>query len=389
MTQRKDRTPEPRKLPRSEVHVVVGGQFGSEGKGAFVSALHERLVRRGFDVTGIRVGGPQAGHTSFYRGRAYKWQQLPAFGAAARPGRDRLVIGPGAEVDPEQFARERAWVPPGVEVEVSEAATLMRPRYSSQEALEHLGERLGSTQHGVGAARAARIWREALTVGQSFSGQVEVAWPAGVMFPSPDASPLDSMHPWGDAVIVEGTQGMGLSLHSSFYPFCTSGDVDPASTLALAGFPPMRWGRREFPRLRVWVVFRPFPIRVGGNSGPLLDETTWENLGLPEERTTVTNRVRRVGRWDPVLYHSSMRRAGPEAVPVLMMLDQLDGGAAGLGRRTDGGEPSELDPATRGFTHSRLMQAAHRLLRTEVSWGYCGTSPFSGLWADELMEYLP
>jgi adenylosuccinate synthase len=56
----------------------------------------------------------------------------------------------------------------------------------------------------------------------------------------------------------------------------------------------------------VWLVARVFPIRVAGASGPLKGETTWEELGLPEERTTVTHKVRRVGEWDSELIRQAV-----------------------------------------------------------------------------------
>jgi adenylosuccinate synthase len=101
-------------------------------------------------------------------------------------------------------------------------------------------------------------------------------------------------------VLIEGTQGFGLSLyHSDHYPKTTSRDTSAAGFLSEVGVSP---------RLvtDIVVVFRTFPIRVAGaQAGPLGDEITWEQIraesGYPSditEMTTVTNKVRRVGRFD-------------------------------------------------------------------------------------------
>jgi hypothetical protein len=76
--------------------------------------------------------------------------------------------------------------------------------------------------------------------------------------------------------------------------------------------------------MSVWAVARVYPIRVAGPSGPLVNETTWEALGLPEERTTVTKKVRRVGGWDPHLVAGAVEANGgaPTVKIALTMLDQ-------------------------------------------------------------------
>jgi adenylosuccinate synthase len=89
----------------------------------------------------------------------------------------------------------------------------------------------------------------------------------------------------------------------------------------MAGISP--WAA-EVDQFEVWVVIRVYPIRVAGNSGPLTGETTWEALGLPEEYTTVTKKVRRVGTFDPILVRRAIaENGGHSRVHVaLMMLDQ-------------------------------------------------------------------
>jgi adenylosuccinate synthase len=84
--------------------------------------------------------------------------------------------------------------------------------------------------------------------------------------------------------------------------------------------------------LAIWPVFRTFPIRVAGNSGPLKDELTWEQMAeitnghAQPELTTVTQLVRRIGRWDADLARAAMRANGAPSKsirPVLTFLDYL------------------------------------------------------------------
>lgn len=76
---------------------------------------------------------------------------------------------------------------------------------------------------------------------------------------------------------------------------------------------------------RTWVVARVYPIRVAGNSGPMKGETTWEALGLEPEKTTVTQKIRRVGAWDADLVRRAVQANGGEKSVrvVITMLDQV------------------------------------------------------------------
>jgi len=146
----------------------------------------------------------------------------------------------------------------------------------------------------------------------------------------------------GKDIQIEGTQGYLLSLHHRNYPQVTSSDCTALDFLTMARIAP--WVVRP-EDLEVWVTYRPFPIRVAGNSGPLTGETTWEQLGLEPELTTVTKKVRRVGVWDGVLaseaatanlFGTGMNPGGTTARPAhnplrfaLTMADQIDSGLAG------------------------------------------------------------
>ena len=118
--------------------------------------------------------------------------------------------------------------------------------------------------------------------------------------------------------MIEGTQGYGLGLHAGLYPQCTSNDARAIDFLAMAGVNP--WDGWD--RFQVIGATRTNPIRVAGNSGPLKGETTWEDLGQQSERTTVTQKTRRVGEWDAELVSNAVRRGGIHAI-ALTMVDKV------------------------------------------------------------------
>jgi adenylosuccinate synthase len=128
----------------------------------------------------------------------------------------------------------------------------------------------------------------------------------------------------GQRILIEGTQGYGLSLlQSDYWPKATSRDTSAAGFLAEAGL-----SRLDVDD--VTMVIRCHPIRVAGDSGPLKEETTWESIaaeaGLPldyREYTTVTGKVRRIGRFDSYLVRGAIAANNPSRV-VLNHLDYVD-----------------------------------------------------------------
>jgi adenylosuccinate synthase len=186
---------------------------------------------------------------------------------------------------------------------------LVREQYAASSESTDLVTRIGSTGKGVGAARADRIMREAgIYGGPTDVGRMARDWVDTLSYP----------------VIIEATQGYGLGLHAGFYPKCTSRDVRSIDVLAEVGISPWQPG---VDRVITWVVFRPNPIRVAGDSGPLTAETSWEDLGLEPEFTTVTKKMRRVGGWNVDLALDAMAaNGGPSPVvrPILMFADYID-----------------------------------------------------------------
>jgi adenylosuccinate synthase len=139
----------------------------------------------------------------------------------------------------------------------------------------------------------------------------------------------------GGRVLVEGTQGFGLSvLHGGYYPYATSRDTSAAGALAETGLSPLDVDD-------VTLVVRAFPIRVGGNSGPLPNETTWERVTMAGghdhdlmEFTTVTRRLRRVAEFTPELVVRALQCNRPTRL-VMNHLDYVDHCACTTEQLTD------------------------------------------------------
>jgi adenylosuccinate synthase len=299
--------------------VVVGGQFGSEGKGkvsAFVTQQED------IDIC-VRCGGPNSGHSFVNeKGETVILRQLPT---GFVRNQTRLLIPAGGLIDPDvlkdeikklRIAADRVGVDPNCFV--------IDAKDSENERALRLQERLSSTLCGVGSAVARRAlraqdarlakdvldqhpWLEDLIVKHGVSAEINAG--------------LDSEK----KVLIEGTQGFGLSLyHSSHYPYCTSRDTTAAGFLSEVGVSPLRV-------TEIVVVFRTFPIRVAGiQAGPLKDEIDWKTIrresGYPhelEELTSVTRKVRRVGRFDWELAQSAVLVNGPTRLAV-NGLDYLD-----------------------------------------------------------------
>ena len=271
--------------------VVVGGQYGSEGKGkisAFITK-HEDI-----DIC-VRCGGPNSGH-SFVdeNGNTVVLRQLPTGFVNART---RLLIPAGALIDPKVLKQEIETLRLSpARVGVDSKCFVIDEKDRQQERELHLKERLSSTLCGVGAAQARRVLRgEDAKLARDLTGVY--SWLDPYLTDTSDE--VNSALDRDKKVLVEGTQGFGLSIYSDHYPKTTSRDTTAAGFLSEVVVSP---------RLvtEIVVVFRTFPIRVAGEqAGPLENEITWERIqvesGYPypiSEWTTVTRKLRRVGRFD-------------------------------------------------------------------------------------------
>ena len=298
--------------------VIVGGQFGSEGKGKV--AQHWAQARGA--AAAVRVGGSNSGHTTLADalGERRVLRQLPT--AALLP--DVLcVLPPGSYIDPEVLLREVAALDlPPQRLAIDPLAMLIGPDDVATERRGSLGPAIGSTCSGTGAAVARRIAR-------SDAGRLAATHPALQPFLRPSGGILRDLLDRGHRVVCEGTQGFGLSLlHSRHYPKVTSRDTSAAAVISEAGLSPLDVDE-------VVLVLRAFPIRVAGASGPFgAPELDWGAIAAEgghtdalAEFTSVTGRLRRVARFDAGLVREAIRVNQPTTV-ILNHVDYVDAAAS-------------------------------------------------------------
>jgi adenylosuccinate synthase len=302
--------------------IVVGGQYGSEGKGKVVALLAMRASSQWL----VRCGGPNSGHTVTIDGKDVILRQVPS---CSEPYRATFCLAAGcaidegvllSELDLLRIDRERIVIDP--------RAVVITERDREVEHRELAG--IASTCSGTGAALARRMARKA---------DVRLAKDSDVLGARcrvETLAPLlhDALDNGGD-VIVEGTQGFALSLlHGPDYPFVTSRDTTAAGFAMEVGLSP---------RLidNIVMVIRTFPIRVGGPSGPFRDEISWGEIqrlsSAPEvmpEYTSVTKRLRRVAKFDIELVKLACKYNRPTSLAVMGM-DRLDYANTGVANFTE------------------------------------------------------
>lgn len=295
------------------VLAVVGGQYGSEGKGNVVNFLANQ-----YDVH-VRTGAPNAGHSFWHDGRKWVMQSIPCGWTNSDA---KLVIGRGALINPEILVKEISMLVEGgydicKRLYIDPMAGVLDPAYHKEEGGVdgEMHRRIGSTGEGVGIARVRRIERDPNRF--KFMGEVAREYNLEQFLVEDTPDLLASLRLEGKDILLEGTQGSGLSLIHGPWPYCTSNDTNAAQMAADAGIPPHYV-------TAVMLVARTFPIRVAGNSGPLSFELSWaemsDEVGRPlEERTTVTKKIRRVGRWDWDLINRAITLNGPTSVALTFM----------------------------------------------------------------------
>ena len=295
------------------VDVLIGAQWGSEGKGHVAWYL-----AREYDVL-VRVGGPNAGHSTI---DPYKFHLLPS-GTIVNP-RARLLIGPGATLAVPTLLREIedcAVTPERLSIDPQ--AMIIEPDDIEYETANLAG--IGSTAQGGGFAAARRLMRGGLREGAPVRLARDV--PEFAPYIRSTLQQLEDAYCKSQRVFVEGTQGAGLSLYHGPFPYVTSRDTTACGTLAECGIPPKRVRR-------VIMVVRSYPIRVGGTSGPLPQEISWDvvaaRAGLDpvqlkkREITTTTGRDRRVGEFDWEQFRRACSLNAPTDL-ALTFADYLDG----------------------------------------------------------------
>jgi adenylosuccinate synthase len=291
------------------VTVVVGGQFGSEGKGKVAHYLAREMNAR----IVVRCGGPNSGHTVIdEHGSARIFQQLPT--ASILPD-VMLAICAGSYIDLNILFREiKETKLDAGRLIIDPDAVIITAELKAREAQCGLIRKIGSTGSGTGAAVAARINREESLL---FAKDIPDLKPYIADVSEILRNVLNSR----ERIIIEGTQGFGLSpIHSRFYPYTTSRDTTAAAFIAETGLSPLDVDD-------VVLTIRAFPIRVAGNSGHLDNEINWETItkegSFPKpiiEKSSVTKQVRRVARFTPGI----VRKAIVVNTPTKIVLNHLD-----------------------------------------------------------------
>jgi adenylosuccinate synthase len=291
--------------------IVVGGQYGSEGKGKVVALLANRSNSPWL----VRCGGPNSGHTVTIDGRDVILRQVPC---CSEPQRATFCISAGCAIDETILLQELDLLNIDRErIVVDPRAVIVTEADRDAERLELTD--IASTCSGTGAASVRRMSR---------SSEVHLAKTSEVMLRrcrvETVAPLLHSVLYNGGDVIVEGTQGFALSLlHGPDYPFVTSRDTTAAGFAMEVGLSPRSIND-------IVMVVRTFPIRVGGSSGPFAREISWEQIagysGAPTvfpEYTSVTKRLRRVAEFDIEAVKVACRYNRPTSLAV-MGLDRLE-----------------------------------------------------------------
>ena len=317
-------------LPRSRerlgyVDVLVGAQYGSEGKGhiaAYLAGEYDLLVR---------VGGPNAGH--WVPGDPpYAHHHLPS---GTLKSTARLLLGPGAVLNVKSLLEEIAYC------DVDYRRLSIDPQAMIIEDADIAGEvelerRIGSTRQGVGRATARKVLRaEDVRLAKNMPELAPYVRPAiGVV--------QDVLSKRG-RIMLEGTQGTGLSLHHGPYPHVTSRETTASGCLADAGIAPHTVRR-------VVMVARTYPIRVesppGGTSGPLPGEIDAVTVSLRSgtdlstieetEITTTTKKKRRIAEfnWSMMRQASDLNRPTDVALTFSDYVDAENGRAHRLEQLT-------------------------------------------------------
>jgi adenylosuccinate synthase len=333
--------------------VVIGAQWGDEGKGKIVDWLSERA-----DIVVRFQGGHNAGHTLVIGNQTFKLSLLPS--SVVRSGK-LGVIGNGVVIDPwalcDEIARlkQQGVVVNAENLRVAENATLILPLHRELDQLREAaaGEgRIGTTGRGIGPAYEDKVGRRAIraqdlknlnTLGPKIDrllvhhnalrrglGQAEIskdelmrelAEIAPKILPYVDVvwSLLDRERRAGKRILFEGAQGALLDVDHGTYPFVTSSNTVAAQAATGSGMGPGAIGY-------VLGLAKAYTTRVG--SGPFPTELTdeiGERLGQRgQEFGVVTGRKRRCGWFDACLVRQVARVSGLDGI-ALTKLDVLDG----------------------------------------------------------------
>jgi adenylosuccinate synthase len=358
--------------------VVVGSQWGDEGKGKVVDWLSEQA-----DIVVRFQGGHNAGHTLVIDGVTYKLSLLPS--GVVRQGK-LSVIGNGVVLDPralideiDRLAQQGVKVTPQ-SLRIAENVPLILPLHQELDAIRESSNtltRIGTTRRGIGPAYEDKVGRRAIrlmdladlpALGPKIDRllahhnalrrglgldevrkqtvQLELESIAPQVLPYMDSvwSLLDQKRREGKRILFEGAQGALLDIDHGTYPFVTSSNTVAAQAATGSGLGPAAIGY-------VLGICKAYTTRVGEGPFPSEQDTAIGRLigERGREFGTVTGRPRRCGWFDAVLVRQTVRTSGINGL-ALTKLDILDGLGdiqVCVGYRLDGREIDYL-PAGEG-----------------------------------------
>ena len=231
-----------KKLPCT---VVTGAFWGDEGKGKIVSylALNDQL-----DVC-VRTGSVNAAHTVWYEGKRYALQMVPA---AFLNEKCRLLLGIGANVHVAKFLEEVKVTNVKERIGIDRQASILEEKHSIQDKTSAHLKGIGTTGWGVGPAIEERVRRTA-----KLAEDIPELQPYLTDVTREINEAIDK----GKKVLLEGTQGLMLSLFHGTYPYVTGRDTSASAICSEAGVGPTKIDN-------VLVVFKAFMTRVGAGSLP-------------------------------------------------------------------------------------------------------------------------
>jgi len=333
--------------------VVVGAQWGDEGKGKIVDWLSERA-----DVIARFQGGHNAGHTLVIDGKVYKLHALPS--GVVRGGK-LSVIGNGVVLDPWHLLKEIETIEgQGVEISpenlmIAENTPLILPFHGELDRAresQNSVAKIGTTGRGIGPAYEDKVGRRAIRVcdlahldhlepqldrlcahhdalragfeqepvdREQLLAELREIAPFVLKYAQPVWKRLKKVRKAGAKILFEGAQGVLLDIDHGTYPFVTSSNTVSGTAAAGSGLGPNATGF-------VLGIVKAYTTRVGSGPFPTeLDDEVGKGIGeRGHEFGTVTGRQRRVGWFDAVLVRQTCAISGVTGI-ALTKIDVLDG----------------------------------------------------------------
>jgi adenylosuccinate synthase len=334
--------------------VVVGAQWGDEGKGKIVDWLSIEA-----DIVVRFQGGHNAGHTLVIGDQVYKLALLPS--GIVRPGK-LSVIGNGVVLDPyhlvdeiERIAAQGVAVSPE-NLKIADNVTLIlalhRELDAHRESASTEGLKIGTTKRGIGPAYEDKVGRRAIRLADlaepesldekigrllahhdplrrglglqpvaaaAVRAELEGVAPKILPFMDSTWDLLEAARRAGKRILFEGAQGALLDVDHGTYPFVTSSNTVAANAATGSGLGPKAIGY-------VLGIAKAYSTRVGGGPFPTeLNDEIGERIGdRGREFGTNTGRRRRCGWFDAVLVRQTVKTSGIDGI-ALTKLDILDG----------------------------------------------------------------